>query len=40
MTLEDKIRLGMIAVTGSSIALAALGVHVSPLIAMGGAGGS
>ncbi len=40
MTLDEKIRIGMVALTGSSIALAALGVHVSPFTAMGGAGSS
>ncbi len=38
MTLEEKIRYGMIAVTGASVVLVALGLHVSPLEAAGGAG--
>jgi hypothetical protein len=38
MTLDDKIRIGMVALTGGSIALAALGVHVNPLSAVSGAG--
>ncbi len=38
MTSDEKIRIGMVALTGGSIALAALGVHVGPLTAMSGAG--
>ena len=40
MTTEDKIRYGMIAVTGSSVVLAAFGVHINPLAFVGGAGTS
>jgi len=38
MTLDEKIRIGMVALTGSSIVLVALGVHVNPLSAISGAG--
>jgi len=31
MTLEEKVRYGMIAVTSASFVLSAMGVHVSPL---------
>src|SRR5438132_14200511 len=37
MTLDDKIRIGMVALTGGSVVLAALGVHVNPLSAISGA---
>ena len=38
MTLDEKIRLGMVALTGASIVLASLGVNLSPLEAIGGFG--
>jgi hypothetical protein len=38
MTTDDKIRYGMIALTGSSVVLAAFGVHINPLAAIGGMG--
>ena len=38
MTLDEKIRFGMIALSGASIVLATLGVHVSPLEIVGGSG--
>jgi hypothetical protein len=38
MTLEEKVRIGMIAVTGASIVFATMGVHISPLIKGGGYG--
>jgi hypothetical protein len=31
MSIDDKIRYGMIAVTGASVVLATLGVHVGPI---------
>jgi len=41
MTLDEKVRYGMVALTGASIVFAALGLHVAPLgDAIGGAGGS
>jgi len=40
MTIDDKIRYGMIALAGASLVLAALGVHVDPLKIGGGYGGS
>ena len=38
MTVDEKIRYGMMALTGSSVVLAAFGVHVNPLAAIGGIG--
>ena len=38
MTLDEKIRFGMIALGGASIVLATLGVHISPLDIVGGSG--
>ena len=38
MTTDDKIRYGMMALTGSSVVLAAFGVHINPLGYMGGFG--
>jgi len=38
MTLDEKIRLGMVALTGASIVFATLGVHINPLDIIGGAG--
>jgi hypothetical protein len=38
MTLDEKIRYGMVALGGASIVLATLGVHISPLEIIGGAG--
>jgi hypothetical protein len=40
MTLDEKIRYGMVALSGASIVIATLGVHVSPLTIIGGMGGS
>jgi hypothetical protein len=31
MTLEDKVRYGMVAVSSAAFVLSALGVHISPL---------
>ncbi len=38
MTLDEKIRYGMMALAGASLVFATLGVHISPLEAIGGAG--
>jgi len=38
MTLDEKLRYGMLALGGLSIVLAALGVHPMPLKPIGGAG--
>jgi hypothetical protein len=38
MTLDEKIRYGMVALTGASIVFASLGVKISPLEAIGGFG--
>jgi len=39
MTLDEKIRYGMVALTGASLVLTGLGVHVNPLTVLGGYGG-
>ncbi len=38
MTLDEKVRYGMMALGGASIVFATLGVHISPLDAYGGWG--
>jgi hypothetical protein len=38
MTLEDKVRYGMMALGGASVIFATLGVHISPLECIGGWG--
>ena len=38
MTLDEKVRYGMIALAGASVVFATLGVHISPLEVIGGAG--
>ena len=38
MTLDEKIRFGMIALGGASIVFATLGVHFNPLDIVGGSG--
>ena len=38
MSTDDKIRYGMMALTGSSVVLAAFGVHINPLQIAGGMG--
>jgi hypothetical protein len=38
MTLDEKVRYGMIALGGASVVLATLGVHISPLSVIGGMG--
>lgn len=40
MTLDEKVRYGMVALGGASIVLATLGVHITPLQIIGGNGGS
>jgi hypothetical protein len=37
MTLDEKIRYGMLALTGASLVFATLGLHISPLEPIGGA---
>ncbi|MGA2663448.1 MAG: hypothetical protein ABSF83_00685 [Nitrososphaerales archaeon] len=39
MTVDDKVRYGMMAVSGATLVVAALGMHIGPLAeAVGGAG--
>ena len=38
MTLEEKVRYGMLAVAGAVVVANAFGVHISPLDIAGGAG--
>jgi hypothetical protein len=38
MTLDEKIRFGMVALSGASLVFASLGLHVNPLTIIGGAG--
>jgi hypothetical protein len=38
MTLDEKVKFGMMAVTGASLVLATMGVHISPLSIGGGYG--
>lgn len=38
MTLDEKVRYGMVALGGAGIILATLGVHITPLQIIGGAG--
>ena len=40
MTLDEKIRYGMVALAGASVVFATLGVHINPLDICGGAGGT
>ncbi len=40
MTLDEKIRLGMVALTGASLVFASLGLKIGPLEIIGGAGTS
>ena len=40
MTLDEKIRYGMVALAGASVVFATLGVHINPLEIIGGAGGT
>jgi hypothetical protein len=39
MTIDEKIRYGMVAMTGASIVLASFGLHVNPLMITGGIAG-
>ena len=36
MTLDEKIRFGMLALTGASLVFASLGLHIGPLDPIGG----
>jgi hypothetical protein len=38
MTIDEKVRYGTMALGGASLVFAALGLHLSPLAAMSGAG--
>jgi hypothetical protein len=38
MTLDEKIRIGMMALTGAGIVFAAFGIHMGPLDQIGGWG--
>ena len=38
MTLDEKVRLGMVALTGASIVFATLGLKIGPLEVIGGYG--
>ena len=40
MTLDEKIRYGMMALSGASLVFATLGVHITPLQIAGGMGGT
>ena len=40
MTLDEKVRYGMVALAGASVIFATLGVHINPLDVIGGAGGT
>ncbi len=37
MTLDDRIRYGMLALGGATLVLTAMGLHISPLNFVGGA---
>jgi len=38
MTLDEKVRYGMVALSGAGVVLATLGVHITPLSVIGGMG--
>jgi hypothetical protein len=38
MTIDEKVRYGMMALGGASLILTAMGVHINPLQIVGGAG--
>ncbi|MDA4128088.1 MAG: hypothetical protein OK422_01275 [Thaumarchaeota archaeon] len=38
MTLDERIRIGMVALTGAGLVFASLGLHIGPLEIIGGAG--
>ena len=40
MTLDQKVRLGVMAVSGAAVVANLMGVHLSPLEIIGGAGSS
>ena len=40
MTLDEKIRYGMVALSGASLVFATLGLHINPLGVCGGMGGT
>ena len=40
MTLDEKVRFGMIALSGASLVFATLGLHINPLTVAGGMGGT
>ena len=40
MTMDEKIRYGMMALGGASVVFAALGLHITPLQIAGGMGGT
>jgi len=39
MTLDEKIRYGMVAITGASIVLTTMGLHINPAAIAGTLGG-
>ena len=39
MTIDEKIRYGMVALTGAGVVLATFGIHVNPLAVAGGIAG-
>lgn len=38
MTLDEKVRLGMVALTGASLVFASMGLRIGPLDIVGGMG--
>jgi hypothetical protein len=40
MTLDEKIRFGMVALSGASLVFATLGLHINALTVAGGMGGT
>jgi len=40
MTIDEKIRLGMVALAGASVVFVTLGLHLGPLDIVGGSGPS
>jgi hypothetical protein len=38
MTIDEKVRYGMLALGGASVILTAMGLHIAPLNALGGSG--
>ena len=39
MTIDEKIRYGMVALTGAGVVLATFGLHVNPMAIQGGIAG-